>query len=393
MNGAMTHERHILIFLAVFGLMVSAASMLLVAQRGTRAAPNDLTPDMQAYIQMSEGSFQAAPLPAKHRVLLPALTRLIPGNPRTSLALLNYVAFVSLLPLLYKLARTIGIEREPAAWSAIALGLLSIRIHEGPFLTDIPAMFLTVSFLLAALWTFREESRLLPYLWVLLTSAAMTANRELSGLLFLSTYGSISKNRFLIGLALISATFLVIRAAIPGGTGLVEATAAAWSSSPFSSRPAFAVLKVVDAFGFLWPWFICGAWWLARDDRFMCRAIIISASIATISSLLASDTSRMFTTALMPFAAIGSANFFSIRGRADGWMRRVEVAVRYGLPLLMAAALVWSWKQNTGFTPVRIFALLVAVALTAAEFCSNRDVPGQPREDAALPPSPRPSGS
>jgi hypothetical protein len=131
------------------------------------------------------------------------------------------------------------------------------------------------------------------------------------------------------------------------------------------NHPVTTLFKVIDSLGYLWPWFLLGSFEILKTDVLYIRFLAISFAISSVSICLASDTARMFTTPLLPFAIVGSAIFFMENEGKSHFAARISRLLRYLLPMAMAVSQVISWNLQVGYLWVRLGALAVALVLTA----------------------------
>ena len=350
--------------LVALGCLIVLISCIFVGQRGTEGVPGDLTNDMKSYIKMAEGDYVGTNFPFKHRILIPVIANLMPFEGKTVLAAINFLSLILLLPFTFKLIRSYGVNLEISYWGSLAAGLAHIRINEGPYLTDLPAILMTTIFLIFITKKdrdFKSKSAVI----VAIFSLIMSMNRELSAAAFLSIKGFTTRNIFFLGIVAIATVAIGIRILIPTGISFNAAIENRILSSPLWTHPVATLLKVIDSLGYFWPWFLLGVFGMFRTEVMFIRFLAISFGIAFVSICLAHDTARMFAIPLLPFAVVGSAIFFAkkeVKGHFSSYISRV---LRYFLPIVVSVSLVVSWNLQISYLWVRLGALAVAFLLTA----------------------------
>ncbi len=349
--------------LVALGCLIALISCVFVGQRGAEGVPWDLTNDMKSYIKMAEGDYAGTNFPFKHRILIPAIANLMPFEGKTVLAAINFLSLILLLPFTFKLIRSYGVNLEISYWGSLAAGLAHIRINEGPYLTDLPAILMTTIFLIFITKRDREFNSKSAVI-VAIFSLIMSMNRELSAAAFLSIKGFVSRNIFFLGIVVIGTVAIAIRILIPTGISFNAAIENRILSSPLWTQPVTTLLKIIDSLGYLWPWFLLGVFGILKTDVIFVRFLAISFGIASVSVCFAHDTARMFAIPLLPFAVVGSAIFFAkkeVKGLFSSYVSRL---VRYFLPLGVSVSQVVGWNLQTSYLWVRLGALAVAFLLT-----------------------------
>jgi hypothetical protein len=350
--------------LVALGFLITLISCIFVGQRGTEGVPLDLTNDMKSYIKMAEGDYAGTNFPFKHRVLIPVIANLIPFEGKAVLAAINFLSLILLLPFTFKLIRSYVVNLEISFWGSLAAGLAHIRINEGPYLTDLPAILMTTIFLIFITKKDRDFKSRTAFI-VAIFSIIMSMNRELSAAAFLSIKGFATRNIFFLGIVAIATVAIAIRILIPAGVSFNTAIEIRILSSPLWTHPVTTLLKIIDSLGYLWPWFLLGVFGILKTDVMFIRFLAISFGIASVSVCLANDTARVFALPLLPFAVVGSAIFFAkkeVKGHFSSYVSRL---LRYLLPIAMSVSQVVSWNLQIGYLWIRIGALAAAFLLTA----------------------------
>lgn len=350
-----------LIGLLIFGVLILYLSYRFVPQR----RGHTLTGDMKSYLAMTEGNFKGAKPPFTHRVLIPFMAHQLPLDSYSSFALIVIISFIFLVPSIFVLCQVLKIPTEPSLWVSYVFALANIGIGGAIILTDIPAILMTVIFLILGLTisTQKKQFNLKSFVLALFPSL-MASNRETSGILVFSLFSLPGNLLGIVAFVILSITLILIREIIPLESDTLQLLSKGWHSSVFSRDLVMGGVGLAEGFGFLWPWFILGLPSLIKKHSFLKVAFILSAISATCSVLLASDTSRMISTNLWPFCCIGCANFFVREETVSIWLSRLSKVLRYAFPLVLAMAKADNLRTGHGFSLVRIFLMLFSLVLT-----------------------------
>ena len=136
----------IALFVVVAAILV-AIGHSFVLQRVPDATTEYLTirGDTLHYVSMIERGLDSAPVPFKHRILIPLLAQLIPLSPIDSLRLISYLSLFALYVVVLATSTRLGIS-APASIAGLAIVYSSTwHLYSGyhnPFLTDAPALLL-----------------------------------------------------------------------------------------------------------------------------------------------------------------------------------------------------------------------------------------------------------
>ena len=330
-----------------FAIALVAVCVAYVPDRSQLGSPA-LLGDSLSYAAMIERSHEVES-PFRFRVVVPLLARALPTDAARALAWITWTSLAASYALVLESARRLRLGRRAASFGLMMATFSASHLYNyhNPYLTDAPGL-LVVSSCLFALVTSRY--------WLFALASAVGVGVREALLLVAPAWGSTGQR----GRAAIA---LLLPALIYGALYAVIGMDPALNKGPFvfPARPLPALL--VAALG-AWQilWLLAGLGMeslrIARRELFALTLLLVIGALVT--SLLASDTTRMFQP-LFPLIALGVASF------AERSLRCAAGATWLMLVAWVGSSWVWQPVRFASLEPdsdVERFAQAIALIVT-----------------------------
>jgi hypothetical protein len=302
-----------------------------VPMRGERGGPA-VYGDAQLYVDLVRGGVDVE-APFRYRVVVPLLARALPLAPASALVVISWLSLAASYALLLVVARRLSIGAGAASLGLLLASLTGTHLYnyQNPFITDAAGLLITTVCLYALV------SR--RFGLFACASALGIGVREVS--LFAAPAWIATRQWWRAGasLACTLAVYVALRA-------LVGPSRLTLDEGPFAIFPArplpILIWDAACAWHALWPMAPIGLLSVRAERTSLAVLALSLLAGAVFTSLLATDTTRMFQP-LFPLAALGAGRFLELSWRAS---RRLTALV-----CVACVASSWVWQ------PVRFLTL------------------------------------
>lgn len=306
-HGAVVIHLHRFLFLTTALLMVLCGHLFVLQTTPGGTGYLSIGGDAKIYAAMVEQGVRTAPAPFRYRPLVPLLASVIPTSAYNALRLITYAClFVTYAAILFTCTRL----NIPGRYAILGLLLVysstwSLYAYHNPYLTDAFGLMVLALMLLA----FVSDSFLL---FALVSLVGITA-RETT--IFLVPLWMLAHNRKQGAWLTITALLVLglLHILLPTGIGLPAFLKQAFLKSGWT-HPLQYLIGLGSTWSFLWFLGLIGLLILpAEHFRPMAIAFTLTGVGAFLASLLAFDTTRMFTV-LFPLLAVACAQVYVFLG-------------------------------------------------------------------------------